>query len=777
MTDPTSVLVVVADKERCAECVRRLDGVADDFEVAGATSAAGVEAALGDTDIDCVVFGENPLMADAARLDEVAKLCRQGSVGKPIPIVLFTDGDYGPPTAKSTEGVTGYVRSNAEGAFVHLADRIRWSVDDADEGAWYETLVESMEDGVLVFDRAARIRYANSAMADVLGLPDHEYEDERVGGLAGRGILSVDDAETVGEAIRSVLGGEIEEVAPEVTIHPAGGEESRVVEFQVVTLPGESGALATVRNVTEYKRTESALEDTRTKIERLHAVTSEMSVCRSERELFELAVEAADRILDLDACGVDLVEDDTFVPQVTTGADYGPTSTDGGTGAEALETEGSVLVEDLRESAAASPVEGARSSLCVAVEGKALIRAVSAEPGAFDERDRDLAELLAAHVGESLTRIRVGQTLQERQEDLVAERERLVALFENVPSPVVSYAFEDGHPVIEDVNPSFEETFGVDADAVVGDPLRDHVRPPRSDPDAVAAHDHIDDVADLDGALQSGRDLETAVRRETADGVQDFLLHAGSLDDHEQQGYIIYTDISDQKRRERDLERQTERLDRIADVVESELRERLNEARAHLELAAETRDPDDIADVRRAHERIGRLTSNLRNLARRDLDLAPESVDVESVGTRAWTGVETGAATLSVVNTTVDADPDYLEQLFEQLFRNAVDHATDEDLLSGDIDDDSALTVRIGPLSNREGFYVADSGTGIPEERRDRVFESGYTDADGPGLGLRTVERIANAHGWHVEVTESAAGGARFEFVAEKTKASGPERV
>ncbi|MFB6175582.1 MAG: sensor histidine kinase, partial [Halobaculum sp.] len=47
---------------------------------------------------------------------------------------------------------------------------------------------------------------------------------------------------------------------------------------------------------------------------------------------------------------------------------------------------------------------------------------------------------------------------------------------------------------------------------------------------------------------------------------------------------------------------------------------------------------------------------------------------------------------------------------------------------------------------------------------RGTVFEFGYsTDDDGTGMGLQIVERICDAHGWTVEVTESRDGGARFE--------------
>ena len=71
----------------------------------------------------------------------------------------------------------------------------------------------------------------------------------------------------------------------------------------------------------------------------------------------------------------------------------------------------------------------------------------------------------------------------------------------------------------------------------------------------------------------------------------------------------------------------------------------------------------------------------------------------------------------------------------------------------------------MGRLDDRAGFYVADNGPGVPGELRESVFEPGYTTAEeGSGFGLAIVSRIAAAHGWDVTLTESADGGARFEF-------------
>jgi len=60
---------------------------------------------------------------------------------------------------------------------------------------------------------------------------------------------------------------------------------------------------------------------------------------------------------------------------------------------------------------------------------------------------------------------------------------------------------------------------------------------------------------------------------------------------------------------------------------------------------------------------------------------------------------------------------------------------------------------------------VTDDGRGIPDSDRQQVFEAGYTTADtGTGFGLEIVSHVVEAHGWEITVTESDAGGVRFEI-------------
>lgn len=78
-------------------------------------------------------------------------------------------------------------------------------------------------------------------------------------------------------------------------------------------------------------------------------------------------------------------------------------------------------------------------------------------------------------------------------------------------------------------------------------------------------------------------------------------------------------------------------------------------------------------------------------------------------------------------------------------------------------DADDSITSTLGFLDDA-GFFVADDGTGLPDDASDLVEAGHTTGAGGTGLGLAIVERIATEHGWSVTVRDADAGRVRFEF-------------
>jgi len=137
----------------------------------------------------------------------------------------------------------------------------------------------------------------------------------------------------------------------------------------------------------------------------------------------------------------------------------------------------------------------------------------------------------------------------------------------------------------------------------------------------------------------------------------------------------------------------------------------------------------------------------------------------------------TADATLRVEGSApVFGDQNRLKQVFENLFRNAADHAGDDvTVWVGPLIDDGTVTDTANePTEGRvTGFYVADDGPGIPSDRLNDVLSVDGLSGSDNGLGLSIVAQITDAHGWDISVTDSRAGGARFE-VTDGTKPVSP---
>lgn len=209
--------------------------------------------------------------------------------------------------------------------------------------------------------------------------------------------------------------------------------------------------------------------------------------------------------------------------------------------------------------------------------------------------------------------------------------------------------------------------------------------------------------------------------------------------------------------RERELEQQNEQLEEFASVVSHDLRNPLNVASGRLDLVRTAgtadQDPDHLDAVERAHERMEALIDDLLTLASQgDAVDEMETVDLAALARECWQTVESDEATIvTETDRTIRGDRSRLKQLLENLVRNAIEHGG------------SDVTVRIGDVE--DGFFVADDGPGIPESERDQALEAGYsTNSQGTGFGLAIVDRIVQAHGWNVHITDSDAGGARFEI-------------
>jgi PAS domain S-box-containing protein len=219
---------------------------------------------------------------------------------------------------------------------------------------------------------------------------------------------------------------------------------------------------------------------------------------------------------------------------------------------------------------------------------------------------------------------------------------------------------------------------------------------------------------------------------------------------------VLATNIKtalDRVEQRQEIERQNERLNKFASVLSHDLRNPLSVASGRLELAQSESDSTHLDAVSQAHARMETLIDDLLTLAREGNSVGElESVRLDSLVEGCWRNVDTEEATIRIeAERTIRADRSRLQQLLENLFRNAVEHSGKN------------VSITVGVFDT--GFYIEDDGQGIPPERRDKVFDIGYSTADeGTGFGLAIVRRIAEAHGWNISAIEASTGGARFEI-------------
>jgi signal transduction histidine kinase len=215
-----------------------------------------------------------------------------------------------------------------------------------------------------------------------------------------------------------------------------------------------------------------------------------------------------------------------------------------------------------------------------------------------------------------------------------------------------------------------------------------------------------------------------------------------------------------------ELRQRNVRLDEFASIVSHDLRNPLGVASGGLQLARETGDDEDFDRVAQAHERMDRMIGELLTLAQEGRDASDlEPLELGRIVERARATVDADLDVVLADDHQLRADPERLTALLENLLRNSAEHGSPgSQAQSDDAAEHAAPVVTVGALPDG-GFYVADDGPGIPPEKHDEVFNQGYTtETNGTGIGLAIVRRIADAHGWTVELTESETGGARFEF-------------
>ena len=387
---------------------------------------------------------------------------------------------------------------------------------------------------------------------------------------------------------------------------------------------------------------------------------------------------------------------------------------------------------------------------------------------------------------------------------LIAERERALggrsaALGDSeryrslVESSVEGIVTANRQGVIDFANRGLEQILGIRREEMIGREIWRYYDGGREQ-----AHDIMARIREHDGSIQNVR-MELLGK----DRKVPILTSAALLKDPDgrELGTLgIFTDITPRTRLEAELKEtrarliQSMKLRALGDLVSGVAHEvnnplmasttvlhMMKKAAAEDETCGERCPNRARVDVlQRCNDRIARIVNHLRDFSRQtDLVREPLDVNVPVENALLITGQQLTNRQIAVERELTDdlpqvlGDANQLEQVVLNLISNARDAMSESD--PGEL---RALRVHTfaTPLDGAPAvaIEVTDTGPGIPEEVREKMFEPFFSTkgvGEGTGLGLSISFGIVEAHAGRIDVESEPGEGTTFRVLLPATGA------
>ncbi|RLF96368.1 hypothetical protein DRN50_01805, partial [Thermococci archaeon] len=485
------------------------------------------------------------------------------------------------------------------------------------------------------------------------------------------------------------------------------------------------------------------LKESKNKIEQLHKVAVQMESTQLEEEVYQLTVDAAEKILEFDMCTLDVVEGNQFVVKATSSelplkGTMSSSVDEGGMAAKTYRTGKSYLTKDLRKEKEARPsLDEYRSGISIPIGKFGVFQAVSTEVDAFDQEDLELGELLISHTTEALKRIRSEKALQESEEKYKSLTKQL---------PVGVYR-TTGDGKFLHANPALAAILEFES---VGDLMK------------ISASDVYNDPRERINQIRQWKTTKEIISNElkfrTKKGREIWIRDTGRviLDENGEISYIdgVIEDITDRKKVEELLKKQREELSAFAHTVSHDLKNYIGIIRNSAQFSLLKKEYAE-----KNNQRIIDITKKMENFVNRQLELADagktigelEEIDLNKMieEVRETYSIEIHRGELSMIK----GDSLKLKEVFHNLIDNAIKHG-------------KADKIEISSIKKKNSciIYVKDNGKGIPEEDIDKIFDMRYSKT-GTGFGLTIAKKIIEAHDGSISVKSKEGEGTAFEIV------------
>jgi PAS domain S-box-containing protein len=285
----------------------------------------------------------------------------------------------------------------------------------------YKQAIESSNDLLSAVDENFEYLFANETYCKHYGIDQEE--------IHGKPLASVVGDETWAEIepkLEDALGGETVQFE---MVRTVAEDDDLALDIVYSPLYGEDGTVqgvgASMRDVTARKEIEARLKS-------LHDSATEIEAANSAKRVYELLVEAAESVLEFDIAITDEAEGDLLLPRAVSTEISGdqyyeetPIDADDNIAAKVYRTGEPSIVEDLRTRGVDPADQTFRSALTVPVGKHGVFQTVARTPGAYDETDLELVELLVSHARERLEQLESERQLREQRAELERQNERL----------------------------------------------------------------------------------------------------------------------------------------------------------------------------------------------------------------------------------------------------------------------------------------------------------------------------------------------------------------
>jgi len=231
--------------------------------------------------------------------------------------------------------------------------------------------------------------------------------------------------------------------------------------------------------------------------------------------------------------------------------------------------------------------------------------------------------------------------------------------------------------------------------------------------------------------------------------------------------------VSDRKSREEVLELQTDQLELLNQVVRHDIRNQVNLGFDILRSARRqgSIDEENLQRVEDILDRVAELTKTARDMTEMITTLSeePDSVRLAPTLKREVANASTISEEATV---TIEGEiPDVavrVNELLSAVFRNLLTNA-----IQHNDGGDPEVVVSGVRLDDRVAVHVADNGPGIPDEKKEIVFESGETlvGSSGTGFGLSLVETLLDQYGGDIYLSDNEPRGSVFTVILPLSQA------